>query len=353
MIKKKIGVMLASFIAFAALSGVTALAEDQYQTTARLNLRSGPSTSYAVKTTLPQGATVDSIEMTNTGWREVRYGDTVGFVHYQYITPLETLYTTTARLNMRTGPSTSNGIILTLPQGAEVDYVADSAAGWYEIRYAGKTGFVSSAYVNKATTVMPQSLGALPVAFSSTSTRVVTSANLNMRTGPSTSNGVIVTIPGGTSVGYLSTAANGWYQVSYGGQTGYVSNGYAALKNGDVLSLRALEIAATQLGKAYGWGDEGPDTYDCSGLLQWAYNKAGYYNMPRTTNTQYTTGQRVERANVQIGDLIYFKTGDGSAAVDHVGIYAGDNMMLHASGTYGKVVITEVYWNYMVDIRRH
>lgn len=353
MSKKKIGVMLASFIAFAALSSVTAFAGDQYQTTARLNLRSGPSTSYAVKTTLPQGATVDSIEMTNNGWREVRYGDTVGFVHYQYITPLETVYTTAARLNMRTGPSTSNAIILTLPQDTEVGFVSEASAGWFEVRYAGKTGFVSSAYMNKATSVMPQSLGALPVPFTSTSTRVVTSANLNMRTGPSTADSIIATIPAGSSAGYLSTAANGWFQVSYGGRSGFVSNSYATLKTGEVLSLKALEIAATQLGKAYVWGDEGPDTYDCSGLLQWAYNRAGYYKMPRTTNTQYTTGQKVERANVQIGDLIYFKTGVGSAAVDHVGIYAGDNMMLHASGTYGKVVITEVYWNYMVVIRRH
>lgn len=353
MIKKKIGVMLASFIAFAALSGVTALAEDQYQTTARLNLRSGPSTSYGVKTTLPQGATLDSIEMTTNGWREVRYGDTVGFVNYQYITPLETVYTTTARLNMRTGPSTANGIVLTLPLGAEVDYVATPTAGWFEVRYGGNTGFVSSDYVNRVTTVMPQSLGALPVSFSSSDTRVVASANLNMRTGPSTSNSIILTVPGGSSMGYVSTASNGWYQVNYGGRTGYVSNGYSTLKSGEVLALKALEIAATQLGKAYVWGAEGPETYDCSGLLQWAYNKAGYYSMPRTTNTQYTTGLKVERSNVQIGDLIYFKTGDGDAAVDHVGIYAGDNMMLHASGTYGKVVITEVYWDKMVVIRRH
>lgn len=130
---------------------------------------------------------------------------------------------------------------------------------------------------------------------------------------------------------------------------------------GSSVGVKALEYAKTKLGVKYQWGAEGSidydgdgDTrpgYDCSGLFQWAFNEVGY-KLPRTTLTQYKVGNTVNRNNVQVGDLIYFKYGN-RGAVDHVAMYIGDNKILHASQSHGKVVITEVFWKYVVTIKRH
>lgn len=57
------------------------------------------------------------------------------------------VYMTTENLNMRTGASTKYGVILTIPKGKNVNFVSDAMNGWYKVSYGGKTGYVSSAYL--------------------------------------------------------------------------------------------------------------------------------------------------------------------------------------------------------------
>ncbi|MFJ7586059.1 NlpC/P60 family protein [Streptomyces sp. NPDC097617] len=87
----------------------------------------------------------------------------------------------------------------------------------------------------------------------------------------------------------------------------------------------ALAAAKTKLGFTYQSGGTGPNVYDCSGLTQWAYKQAGV-NISRTTFTQVNDGTRISRSQLQPGDLVFFY-GD----LHHVGLYAGNNMTLHAS----------------------
>lgn len=93
----------------------------------------------------------------------------------------------------------------------------------------------------------------------------------------------------------------------------------------------ALAAAKTKLGTAYVMGATGPSAYDCSGLTQWAYKQAGV-SITRTTYTQANDGQRVSRSQLQPGDLVFFY-GD----LHHVGLYAGNNMTLHASNPRGGI----------------
>lgn len=93
----------------------------------------------------------------------------------------------------------------------------------------------------------------------------------------------------------------------------------------------ALAAAKTKLGTAYVMGATGPSAYDCSGLTQWAYKQAGV-SISRTTYTQANDGQRVSRSQLQPGDLVFFY-GD----LHHVGLYAGNNMTLHASNPRGGI----------------
>ncbi|MFF4867572.1 C40 family peptidase [Streptomyces sp. NPDC090109] len=87
---------------------------------------------------------------------------------------------------------------------------------------------------------------------------------------------------------------------------------------------KAVEFATAQIGKPYGWGDEGPDSFDCSGLTQSAWGAAGL-GIPRTSQEQWRLLPRVDVQDMRPGDLIvYFK--DAS----HIGMYVGNGMMVHA-----------------------
>lgn len=103
----------------------------------------------------------------------------------------------------------------------------------------------------------------------------------------------------------------------------------------------ALDFAYAQIGKPYVWGGTGPGGYDCSGLTQAAWSQAGV-NLPRTTYDQVNAGQRVSWENMQPGDLMFFY----GASPTHVGLYAGDNVMVHASTSsrpIGTVTLNDYY----------
>ncbi|MGW0393198.1 NlpC/P60 family protein [Streptomyces sp. NPDC003042] len=93
----------------------------------------------------------------------------------------------------------------------------------------------------------------------------------------------------------------------------------------------ALSAAKTKVGSAYISGAEGPSAFDCSGLTQWAYKQAGV-GITRTTYTQAEEGTRISRSQLQPGDLVFFYSD-----LHHVGLYAGNNMTLHASNPRGGV----------------
>jgi peptidoglycan DL-endopeptidase CwlO len=87
---------------------------------------------------------------------------------------------------------------------------------------------------------------------------------------------------------------------------------------------KALDAARTKVGAMYAWGGTGPYSFDCSGLVQWAYHQAGI-NLPRTSYEQMNVGVPVSEENLQPGDIIITNGGG------HVTLYAGNGQILHAS----------------------
>lgn len=98
---------------------------------------------------------------------------------------------------------------------------------------------------------------------------------------------------------------------------------------------RALTYAQGKLGAPYAWGASGPDTFDCSGLMQWAYQQVGI-DIPRTSQDQETSGDRVALDALQPGDLVFFSNGE------HVGMYTGDGTVIHAPTSGDHVKYTPV-----------
>ncbi|WP_370973831.1 C40 family peptidase [Amycolatopsis sp. cg9] len=117
----------------------------------------------------------------------------------------------------------------------------------------------------------------------------------------------------------------------------------------------AVTYALAQLGKRYVWGAEGPDAFDCSGLMQAAWAHAGVA-ISRTTSTQVHDGVAVgSLSQVQPGDLVFIPGADGTPAnPGHVGMYVGNGYMVDAyDDDHGVILTTLESWvPKVVAIRR-
>ena len=117
---------------------------------------------------------------------------------------------------------------------------------------------------------------------------------------------------------------------------------------------KLVEEAKKHLGKKYVWGATGPNTFDCSGLTQYCHKKLGI-NIPRTSLAQSKSGKLVSKSNLQVGDLIFWKT--TSAPVGHVGMYIGNNQFIHAPNSKSVVKIDSLnnsyYASKYVNARRY
>ena len=92
---------------------------------------------------------------------------------------------------------------------------------------------------------------------------------------------------------------------------------------GSAAGRAALAAAVSQIGVPYVWGGETPGQgFDCSGLVQWAWARAGF-TIPRTTETQWPALRHVPLSQLQPGDLLFYYNLDGDHLVDHVVMYAG------------------------------
>ncbi|WP_278952238.1 C40 family peptidase [Lactobacillus apis] len=103
-----------------------------------------------------------------------------------------------------------------------------------------------------------------------------------------------------------------------------------------------VKLAKSQVGKGYVWGGNGPDAYDCSGLVQSIYSKVGGVQLPRVTTDQVKMGTTVSMDQLQPGDLLYWGSVD---APYHIGIYIGNNQYVHAS-TPDKGVVLDTISSY-------
>jgi peptidoglycan DL-endopeptidase CwlO len=113
------------------------------------------------------------------------------------------------------------------------------------------------------------------------------------------------------------------------------------------LALQAVDFALQQLGKPYLWGAQGPDRYDCSGLVWDAYRSVGI-TVPRVAADQFngTRNRPVARNALLPGDLVFFSSNPADwRQIGHVGMYLGDGRMVHAPNRNEVVKVGPVWWS--------
>ena len=177
----------------------------------------------------------------------------------------------------------------------------------------------------------------------------VTTAVLNVRSGPGTGNDIVTKLYEG-NVAKIIGINNGWFKVQYGGKTGYVSPDYVTVTaytgaTASAVSTQSasgstsaatgtrqqiIEYAATLLGCKYVYGGTSPSGFDCSGYTQYVFANYGV-SLSHSSKTQYSNAVSIKKSELQVGDLVFFSSTAGSSTVGHVGIYTGDDQFIHAA----------------------
>lgn len=255
----------------------------------RLNVRSGPDTTYESKGTLASGAIVVVLERTSDEWYKINYRGLVGYVSTDYLTNvlLAENFTASGTINgtgirMRSGPSTSKSQVATVPNNAVVDVIGINN-GWYKVVYSGKTGYIRSDLMS------------------------ITGASQSGATNGGSSN--TNTTPG----------------------------------------QKIANFALQYVGYAYVYGAESPaQGFDCSGLVYYTYGQFGH-KLARTATQQYNKhGVSVSKDNLQPGDLVFFSSNGYS--ITHVGIYIGGDQFVHASTSKTGVIISDLDSSYYTRV---
>ncbi len=99
----------------------------------------------------------------------------------------------------------------------------------------------------------------------------------------------------------------------------------------------AIAQAVSQVGAPYVWGASGPSSYDCSGLVAWAYSRVGV-SLPHYSGAMYAMTTRIAASQLQPGDLVFW----GAGGSEHVAIYMGGNQLVHAFGAEHGVAVTNL-----------
>lgn len=114
------------------------------------------------------------------------------------------------------------------------------------------------------------------------------------------------------------------------------------------IPARAVELARSRVGAPYVWGAQGPDAFDCSGLVLWVYQQLGL-QVPRTAQQQFEWAVPIEPSQLQPGDLVFYENTYASPdRITHVGIYVGGGIAVMAtkSGDYVReVLLSDPYWS--------
>ncbi len=134
---------------------------------------------------------------------------------------------------------------------------------------------------------------------------------------------------------------------SFNDDTSILRREYLFEKNAGV-TVRSSEMLyrtlISQLGKPYAYGHEGPDSFDCSGLIKYVYSKIGM-SLPRLVSDQAKAGAWVDKPDLKFGDIVFFSNDSGEEP-SHAGIYIGHSYFIHAPKTGDVVKISSLSSEY-------
>jgi cell wall-associated NlpC family hydrolase len=112
-------------------------------------------------------------------------------------------------------------------------------------------------------------------------------------------------------------------------------------------AVQAARAALSKQGSAYVWGGDGPITFDCSGLVKWAFEQAGLPGLPHSAQEQARMGRSVSQSQLQPGDLVALYS-----PISHIGIYVGNGFYVNAPQSGDVVKVVPVPWRHVTAMSR-
>lgn len=351
-----------------------------------VRLRKEPSTEAKIITLMEKGKKVEVLGESN-GWYQVKCGNNNGWVLATLIDCFETVQTvsttvattteavdatignitaedvvtaeteikivavTGSTVNLRKEPTTDSTVVGKVVEGDNLIVVETVSNGeWYKVQFGDIEGYVFAELVTEDVNEI-KGTGKI-------------NDTVNFRSEPTTDATVISKLKPGTSVTVLDTQ-NEWYKILCNDQEGWVVarcvdrvTSTTSRSGSNSVASRVVELAKAQLGKKYVWGAEGPNSFDCSGLMQFIFGKVGI-SLNRVSYEQATQGIKVAKANLIPGDLVFFSginSSSNSSKVSHVGVYIGGNEFIHAANSNRGVVkdsLSDTYYTkHYVTARR-
>lgn len=223
-------------------------------------------------------------------------------------------YVTVDFLNIRAKASASSSILGKYYWKNEVTCTGTSG-DWTKVSFEGEQGYVSTKYLSKSMPV---------VTYTSSYTRYVKSST-NIRKTPSTGSASLGKFSQGAKITCYGTSGS-WTVVKKNGEEGFVLTKYLSkTKIKTTTGQQVANYAKQFVGNPYRYGGTSlTNGADCSGFTQSVYKHFGY-KLPRTSSEQRKSGKSVSFSNRKVGDLICYS--------GHVGIYIGNNKIVHASNS--------------------
>lgn len=212
-------------------------------------------------------------------------------------------------------------------------------------------------------------------------TAYISSTGINFREEPNTDSKILKVFSQNAKITILEEQGT-WYKIKHNDQEGYVLKEYVSNKKVEVTSRSAEERTKTTtdenktekttkkenveektttktsskgqdaanyvkqfVGCKYVYGGSTPKGFDCSGLTMYVYKKYGI-NLSHSATAQSKVGTKVERSNLQPGDLVFFKNYRTNTGIGHVGIYIGNNKFVHASTEKTGVITSTLSGSY-------
>jgi cell wall-associated NlpC family hydrolase/SH3-like domain-containing protein len=312
-----------------------------------LNIRNTPKVKDVNKLyAVPKGTEFEILGQENDWYKVELKNEKSGWINSNYVdVNNKSLYISADNVNFRQDKSLNSKVFKVLDEDIKVEFLEDNGE-WVKVKYDGKEGYIYNKYITDEKPV---------VKIKEEVVKEITSSSVNGNTTQQISkqqeNGNIeqnnenneTDVAQNPSVNTGKPEQN----INTGAENSKPEESQNPPASNSSKQSAIVNLAYAQLGKPYVWGAEGPNSFDCSGLMTYIFKNAGSINLPRTSSQQSNFGTTVSKSDLQPGDLIFSST-DGSGGVSHVGVYVGNGEMIHAPKP-GDVVkksnINTSYWN--------